>query len=315
MPAKRGGNLGVFRRTFERLEGEFTGDDFLQGNPRFQQQAQGPQRDELKKQYGEFKVIAERARKEGLDRDDATRLQMVLDRAQVLAGGYLSELQKNADKLVSDADVDQYYTEHTGDFDEVRARHILISTQPKEDAEEEADAKDKDKKPAEKPKALTKEEARKKAQDVLDRIRKGEDFAKLAKENSDDTGSKDKGGELDFFPRGKMVAEFDKAAFTLKPGETSDLVESQFGYHIIQVEERKTAANPSTDQKVRQQIVDKLKQEKVEKKISDIAEHSDVVVPDNFDTTPKVAAQPQTSRLNPVDRARSVPVLSRSRAA
>ena len=291
-------------------------DDFLQGNPRFQQQAQGPQRDELKKQYGEFKVIAERARKEGLDRDDATRLQMVLDRAQVLAGGYLSELQKNADKLVSDADVDEYYKEHTADFDEVRARHILISTQPKEDTEEESEAKDaKDKKPAEKPKTLTKEEARKKAQDVLDRVRKGEDFAKLAKENSDDPGSKDKGGELDFFGRGKMVAEFDKAAFSLKPGETSDLIETQFGYHIIQVEERKAATSPSTDQKVRQQIVEKLKQEKVEKKISDIAEHSEVVVPDNFDTTPKVASQPQTSRLNTADRVKRDRDLLKSMAA
>ena len=119
-------------------------DDFLQGNPRFQQQAQGPQRDELKKQYGEFKVIAERARKEGMDREDVTRLQMILDRSQVLAGAYMSELQKNADKLVSDAEVEQYYNDHPTDFDEVHVRHILISTQPKEDAEAEgeADAKD-----------------------------------------------------------------------------------------------------------------------------------------------------------------------------
>src|SRR6266550_4874660 len=162
-------------------------DDFLQSNPKFQQQAQGPQREELKKQYGEFKVIAERARKEGLDSEDVVRLQMLLDRSQALASAYLSELQKNADKLVSDADVDQYYKEHPSDLDEVRVRHILISTQPKE--EPEADSKDtKDKKPAQKPKTLTKEEARKKSQELLDRARKGEDFAKLARENSDDAG-------------------------------------------------------------------------------------------------------------------------------
>jgi parvulin-like peptidyl-prolyl isomerase len=277
-------------------------DDFLQGNPRFQQQAQGPQRDELKKQYGEFKVIADRARKEGVDRDDATRLQMILDRAQVLAGAYLGELQKNADKLVSDADVEQYYNDHASDFDEVRVRHILISTQPKEEAEDEAGAKDaKDKKPAEKPKTLTKDEARKKAQDLLDRIRKGEDFAKLATENSDDPGSKDKGGEYDFFGRGKMVPEFDKAAFALRPGEVSDLVETQFGFHIIKLEERRTAANPSTDQKVRQGIVDKLKQEKLEDQIKQIAKDSTVVVPEDFDTTTKVASQPQTSSLRSRD--------------
>jgi peptidyl-prolyl cis-trans isomerase C len=271
-------------------------DDFLQSNPRFQQQAQGPQREELKKQFGEFKVIAERARKEGLDREDVVRLQMLLDRSQALAGAYLSELQKNADKLVSDADVDQYYKEHPSDLDEVRVRHILISTQPKEEPEPEADSKDsKDKKPAEKPKPLTKDEARKKSQDLLDRARKGEDFAKLAKENSDDPGSKDKGGEYDFFGHGRMVPEFEKAAFALKPGEISDLVETEFGFHIIKLEERRTAAAPSSDEKVKQQIVDKLKQAKLEARIAEIADKSGVVVPEDFNTTPKIASQPQTS--------------------
>jgi peptidyl-prolyl cis-trans isomerase C len=266
-------------------------DDFLQSNPKFQQQAQGPQRDELKKQFGEFKVIAERARKEGLDRDDVTRLQMLLDRSQTLAGGYLSDLQKNADKLVTDADVEQYYKDHPSDFDEVRVRHILISTQPKEPSEDESDAGNKDKKPAEKTKALTKEEARKKAADLLARAGKGEDFAKLAKENSDDPGSKDKGGEYDFFGRGRMVPEFEKAAFALKPGEISDLVETQFGFHIIKLEERRSAAS-ANDPKVHQQIVDKLKQEKLEAKIDEITAHTDVVVPENFETTPKAVSQP-----------------------
>ena len=283
-------------------------DDFLQGNPRAAQQAQGPQREELKKQLGEFKVIAERARKEGLDREDLTRLQILLTRSQALAGAYLGDLQKNADKLVADGDVEQYYKDHPADFDEIRVRHILISTQPKPDAEEEPapkDAKDnKDKKPADKPKTLTKDEARKKTQDLLDRARKGEDFAKLATENSDDPGSKDKGGEYDFFGRGKMVPEFDKAAFALKPGEISDLVETQFGFHIIKLEERRTAASPEADEKVRQQIVEKLKQGKIEAKIEEITSSTEVVVPEDFDTTPKVAGQPQTSSATPASHKR-----------
>jgi peptidyl-prolyl cis-trans isomerase C len=264
-------------------------EDFLQANPRFQQPAQGPQRDELKKQFAEFKVIAERARKEGMDRNDVTRLQALLDRSQTLAGAYLSELQKNADKLVTDADIEQYFKDHPSDFDEVRVRHILISTQPKDQGDEEEEAKDK--KSAEKPKALTKEEARKKAQALLERARKGEDFAKLARENSDDPGSKDKGGEYDFFGRGKMVPEFEKAAFALKPGEISDLVETQYGFHIIKLEERRTASAPDADPKVRQQIVDKLKQDKLEARIDEIAASSSVVVPEDFDTTPKTATQ------------------------
>ncbi|HKA17721.1 MAG TPA: peptidylprolyl isomerase [Blastocatellia bacterium] len=275
-------------------------DDFLAANPRASQQAQGAQRDELKKQVGEFKVIAERARKEGLERDDLTRLQQLITRSQTLAGAYLGDLQKNADKLVADADVQQYFTDHPSDFDEVRVRHILVSTQPKPEAEDEVDNKDvKDKKPTEKPKALTKEEARKKSESLLERARKGEDFAKLASENSDDPGSKDKGGEYDFFGHGKMVPEFEKAAFALKPGEISDLVETQFGFHIIKLEERRSAASPDTDQKVRQQIVEKLKQDKIEDRINQITRESSVVVPEDFDTTPKVASQPQTSGLTP----------------
>lgn len=267
-------------------------DDYLRANPKAQE-VQGPQRDDLKKRFGEFRVMAERARKQGIDHNDVTNLRILIERSSSLFGAYMSELQKNADKLVSDAEVDQYFKDHTSDFDEVRVRHILISTQPKEQAEDEEEVKDK--KPAEKPNTLSKEEARKKAQALLERVRKGEDFAKLAKENSDDPGSKDKGGEYDFFGHGKMVPEFEKAAFALKPGEISDLVETQYGFHIIKLEERRTAAAPDGDQKVRQQIVDKLKQDKLEARINEIAATSSVVVPEDFDTTPKPPTQAKNS--------------------
>jgi parvulin-like peptidyl-prolyl isomerase len=277
-------------------------DEFLASNPRASQQAQGAQREELRKQVGDFKVIAERARKEGLERDDLTRLQLLFTRSQTLAGAYLGDLQKNADKLVADGDVEQYFKEHPSDFDEVRVRHILVSTQPKPEAEDESDKETKDAKDKKTPetKALTKEEARKKSEVLLARARKGEDFAKLASENSDDPGSKDKGGEYDFFGHGKMVPEFEKAAFALKPGEISDLVETQFGFHIIKLEERRSAASPEADQKIRQQIVEKLKQDKIEERINQITRDSTVVVPEDFDTTPKVASQPQTSSVSPL---------------
>ena len=261
-------------------------EDFVIATPQMQQQAQGAQRDEIKKQYGEFKVLAERARKDRIDQQDLTRIQVLIDRSQALAGAYMTELQKNADKLVSDADVEQYFSEHPSEFDEVRVRHILISTQPPQPDEPGADG-DNDKKETAKP--LTKEEAKKKAEALLERLRKGEDFAKLAKENSDDKGSKDKGGEYDFFGKGAMVPEFEEAAFRLNPGELSEPVETQFGYHIIKTEERRSAASAS-DPKIRQQITDKLKQEKLEARIEEIAAASTVEVAEDFDTTPKPAS-------------------------
>ncbi|MFN0123520.1 MAG: peptidylprolyl isomerase [Blastocatellia bacterium] len=82
------------------------------------------------------------------------------------------------------------------------------------------------------------EKLKKTAEDVLARAKKGEDFAKLAAEFSQD-GSSQQGGDLGWFTKERMVAEFSKAAFALKPGEVSDLVKSQFGYHIIKLEERR----------------------------------------------------------------------------
>ncbi len=99
--------------------------------------------------------------------------------------------------------------------EEVQARHILFMTQDKDDAA-----------------------VKKQAQSVLDRLKKGEDFAKLAKEFGSD-GTKEIGGELGWFARGEMVPEFEVAAFVLEKGQLSDLVKTQFGYHIIRVDDKR----------------------------------------------------------------------------
>jgi len=105
---------------------------------------------------------------------------------------------------------------------------------------------------------------------VLARVKKGEDFAKLAKQYSED-GSKDNGGDLDFFGRGRMVAEFDAAAFSMKPGQTSDLVKTQFGFHIIRVTDHRAAATRALAD-VRGALEDQVKSEKAQREATKLQE-------------------------------------------
>jgi peptidyl-prolyl cis-trans isomerase D len=121
-------------------------------------------------------------------------------------------------------EIQAYFNAHQSEYstpEQARSRHILIAVPAGADAKTDAAAKAK-------------------AEGILKQIQGGANFADLAKKNSDDPGSKDKGGELPFAQRGTMVPEFDKAIFTQKIGDTQ-IVKSQFGYHIVQVEERQPA--------------------------------------------------------------------------
>lgn len=128
----------------------------------------------------------------------------------------------------SQQEIQAYYNQHQSEYqvpEQSKARHILIKVAPGADAKTDAAAKAK-------------------AEDIANQLRKGGNWADLAKKNSDDPGSKDSGGELGFAQRGRMVPEFDKAIFTQKPGDIS-VVKTQFGYHVVQVEERQTAHTQS----------------------------------------------------------------------
>jgi peptidyl-prolyl cis-trans isomerase D len=124
----------------------------------------------------------------------------------------------------SQQQIQAYYDQHKSEFqtqEQARSRHILISVAAGADSKTDAAAKAK-------------------AEDLLKQLQAGGDWNALAKKNSDDPGSKDKGGELGFAQRKTMVPEFDNAIFTQKIGDIK-IVKSQFGYHIVQVEERQTA--------------------------------------------------------------------------
>jgi peptidyl-prolyl cis-trans isomerase D len=146
---------------------------------------------------------------------------------------------------VSDSDVQAYYSGHAAQYkteEQVKTRHILIASKAGADAATDAAAKAK-------------------AQDVLKQVQAGGNFAALAKKYSDDPGTKDKGGELVLMPTASLDPAYGKAAMALNPGQTSGLVKSAFGYHIIQTEQ-KQAAGVKPLAEVKDTIVKTLEQDK-----------------------------------------------------
>lgn len=165
-------------------------------------------------------------------------------------------LERELKVSVSEADVKKFYDENPSRFEEpemVRASHILLSTR---DPATGVDFPD-DKKQAQ----------RKLMEDILKRARNGEDFAKLAREYSEDPGSKDKGGEYTF-PRGQMVPAFEAAAFSLNTNQISDIITTQFGYHIIKLSE-KIPAHKVELAKVAENLKEGLKQQEIQKQLKD----------------------------------------------
>jgi peptidyl-prolyl cis-trans isomerase D len=160
---------------------------------------------------------------------------------------------KLRDKVqVTPADVKNYYSANLDQYrvlEEVKVRHILIKTPPP-GADGKVD-----------PKAV--EAARAKAEDIMKKIRAGGNFAELAKKFSDDAGSAPAGGELGWIGRGRTVPEFEKAAFSLPVGQTSDLVQSSYGFHILQVEDKHTAHVKPLEE-VKSQIESLVAQQKAE---------------------------------------------------
>ncbi len=157
---------------------------------------------------------------------------------------------------VSESDLKTYYEQNLQRLsgpEERRASHILINAPKTAPAAE-------------------REAAKAKAAALLAALRKSPDaFADLARKNSQDTGSAAKGGDLDFFQRGAMVKPFEDVAFTLKKGEISDLVETDFGFHIIRVTDVKTPKQPTFEQ-LRPTLEAELKKQQVQKKFAEAAE-------------------------------------------
>ena len=224
--------------------------------------------DTFKQRVGRVYLGEKRGLETGLDKKPQVRLQVMVQSARLLAQKYATDKLEPKMKA-TDEEVTAYLASH--------------------------------------PEMDTDKKTRAQAEEVLKRARGGEDFSKLAQEFSTD-GSKDKGGDLGWFGRGQMVPEFERAAYALKPGEISDVVQTPYGFHIIKLEERKTEtkegkteemlharhilfSEPSSNpfgppQTAREKARSAVEKEKAKKILDDIVARSHVKVADNYTVKP-----------------------------
>lgn len=203
----------------------------------------------VKKQIGSETVFEAQVKSTGMTMDQFRKRALEQNVCEIVLDREVKPSIK-----IADADVKKFYDENPAEFEkpeQVRAAHVLISTLDKDTQQPLPPSK--------------KAEKEKLAKEVKARADKGEDFAKLAKEFSEDPGSKDKGGEYTF-PKGQMVPEFEAAAFSMKPGQISDLVETRFGYHIIKTLEKLPAAKVDFA-KVEPKIKEYLTSQEFQKKL------------------------------------------------
>ncbi|HEX8137389.1 MAG TPA: peptidylprolyl isomerase [Pyrinomonadaceae bacterium] len=255
--------------------------DVLAKNPMMAgQQIPPEQLQQVRQQMGQVFIAERKGVAAGVDQKPEVKLQILLQQARALAVEYA---QKNlADRSkATEAEINAYLAKHP-----------------------ELDPK----------------QARATAEELVRRARAGENFDTLAKEYSTDPSNKDKGGDLGWFGRGRMVKAFEDAAFALQPGQVSDVVQTQFGYHIIKMDERRNGTNAQgqpeeqvharhillasgegeednpmgpPQQTARDKAKAAIEQEKEEKLINDIVNRSNIQVAENFSVTaPQMPAMP-----------------------
>lgn len=211
------GNESMTQAEFESLIAS------LPANVRQDVDAQGGKR-RLAERIVEIRALAQEAKRRGIPSRPAVQQQLRLSQDNLLASVLYQELL--TESKPTEASLAKYYEEHKKEYDQASARHILIRFKGSR-VPLKKDQKD-----------LTEEEAQAKTAELRKRIVAGEDFAAIAKAESDDTGSGAQGGDLGLFGRGQMVQVFEDAVFTQPVGEVSQPVKSQFGYHLIQVQKR-----------------------------------------------------------------------------
>jgi peptidyl-prolyl cis-trans isomerase C len=232
-------------------------------------------------QFGEVILYASEAKKRKLDSTPTAKVQLFLQEQSFLAG-LLYQQTLEASKPTESASK-AWFDAHKADYEEAKARHILIrfkgSAVPLKPNQQE----------------IGEEEALAKAKAIRERIVKGEDFAAVAKAESDDTGSGAQGGDLGTFGHGRMVPVFEESAFTLPIGEVSQPVKSQFGWHLIQVQAR-TVKDFAT---VKPEIDKQLQSETAQKAMSAFKSAGKPVLDETYFGKPASAGPPQAAPPGP----------------
>ncbi len=192
------------------------------------------------------RLVAKAASEQKILEDSVTQTRIAQATEQIVRDRYV---EKVLEGKITDSDVKKKYAElikQMPEQDEVKARHILVADE-------------------------------KTAKEVLEKLNKGEDFAKLAKEYSTDP-TKENGGDLGWFVQSAMVKEFGTAVFAMKKGETAkEAVKTQFGYHIINVQDRRKQAKPEFDQ-VKDRVRSQLADEQIRKLVDDLRSKSKVEI-------------------------------------
>jgi peptidyl-prolyl cis-trans isomerase C len=199
-----------------------------------------PEREQaIKDELVSREVLAQAAKKRGLDKDPQVQAQMEMARQAVLVRALLdNELKAHP---VSDADLEKQYEQFKGSMgtNEYKVRHILVDS--------EAEAKS-----------------------IIDQLNKGADFAKLAKEKSKDPGSKENGGDLDWGPAGRYVKPFADAVQALPKGATTkEPVKTDFGYHVIRVDDVRPLKVPSFAE-IKEQFRQRAQQQEMQRFVADL---------------------------------------------
>jgi peptidyl-prolyl cis-trans isomerase C len=237
----------------------------------YQSYAQGPGRKQFADDYLRMRLLAAEGMKAGLQNDEEVVKQLTLMRENLVATAQLKKIDSGL--AITDAEVQKAYTDGSKEYEQVKARHILIA--PKGSPVAQAGKKE-----------LTDDEAKAKAEDIRKQLLAGANFEELAKKESDDAGSGARGGDLGSFSHGQMVPEFEAAAFAAKIGEVTPVVKTQFGYHIIKVE-----AHDSTPlAQVRPTIEKNLKQAKLHAALEALRVNANPVYDEKYFAPPPAPA-------------------------